>query len=125
MFFTTTRTNGGKTRFKICGKKIYIRWKMRSCAKRKACLVAFCQSLGLGCVFFSFSPWLWSLNSKPIFPLACVDLSLEAQGRKGQEKLQTLLTTAAACLGGGVSQGDGGQQHLGVEVTLKTAVFRT
>ena len=72
----------------------------------------------LGCVFFSFSPWLWSLNSKPIFPLACVDLSLEAQGRKGQEKLQTLLTTAAACLGGGVSQGDGGQQHLGVEVTL-------
>ena len=81
--------------------------------KRRACLVAFYPSLGLGCVFFSFSPWLWSLNSRPIFPLACVDLSLEAQGRKGQEKLQTLLTTAAACLGGGVSQGDGGQQHLG------------
>ena len=78
--------------------------------KRRACLVAFYPSLGLGCVFFSFSPWLWSLNSKPIFPLARVDLS---QGRKGQEKLQTLLTTAA-CLGGGVSQGDGGQQHLGV-----------
>ena len=76
--------------------------------------------------FFSFSPWLWSLNSKPIFPLACVDLSLEAQGGKGQEKLKTLLTTAAAaaCLGGGVSQGDGGQQHLEGEVTLKTAVLR-
>ena len=76
-------------------------------------------------LFFSFSPWLWSLNSKPIFPLACVDLSLEAQGRKGQEKLQTLLTTAAACLGGGVSQGDGGQQHLEGEVTIKTTVLRT
>ena len=76
--------------------------------------------------FFSFSPWLWSLNSKPIFPLACVDLSLEAQGRKGQEKLQTLLTTAAACLGGGVSQGDGGQQHLEGEITLnlKTMALR-
>ena len=30
--------------------------------------------------------------------------------------------TAAACLGGGVSQGDGGQQHLGGDVTLKTTV---
>ena len=99
---------------------------MRNCAKSRACLVALYPSLGLGCVFFSFSPWLWSLNSKPIFPLACVDLSLEAQGGKGQEKLQTLLTTAAACLGGGVSQGDGGQQHLGGEVSLnlKTMALR-
>ena len=100
---------------------------MRNCAKSRACLVALYPSLGLGCVFFSFSPWLWSLNSKPIFPLACVDLSLEAQGGKGQEKLKTLLTTAAAaaCLGGGVSQGDGGQQHLEGEVTIKTTVLRT
>ena len=104
------------------GKKSVSGGKCEVAQKRRACLVAFYPSLGL--VFFSFSPWLWSLNSKPIFPLACVDLSLEAQGRKGQEKLQTLLTTAAACLGGGVSQGDGGQQHLGVEVTLKTTILR-
>ena len=95
------------------GKKSMSGGKCEVAQKRRACLVAFYPSLGLGGVFFSFSPWLWSLNSKPIFPLACVDLSLEAQGRNGQEKLQTLLTTAAACLGGDVSQGDGGQQHLG------------
>ena len=122
MFFTTTRTNGGKTRFKICRKKSMSGGKCEVAQKRRACLVAFYPSLGLGCVFFSFSPWLWSLNSKPIFLLACLDLTPEAQGRKGQEKLQTLLTTAAACLGGGVSQGDGGQQHLEGEV--KTTVLR-
>ena len=96
MLFTTTRTNGGKTRSKIHVGKMIVGGKMRSCAKKQR--VSCCMpKIGLGCVFFPFL--LFGLKlMKTIFPPSSLyfDWSFEAWRRRLGE--DGLLLSTPDCL---------------------------
>jgi len=116
MLFTTTRTNGGKTRSKIHVGKMIVGGKMRSCALKKAAYVLLhdTQDGPQLRLFFIFLLLLGlEFVKKTIFPLSSSTILtglLKVRGGEGSEKTDFFCSSSllTACLGGGVSQGDGG-----------------